>query len=305
MVRALSPELAKIAKDELNENPKQIANDLQSIKEWISKQPHLIARTDDQWLLAILRGCKFSLERVKVKLDLFYTLRTTAPEITLRLKPTRPEFLQFLKLGTCLILPQSASSLHPSVIMIRPGLYDPDKNNVADVMCILYYLVQILVMECDNATVLGTKIVVDYQGCTMNHLTQANPATLKKLVAVSQDSLPLRLKGSHHLNVPSGIEIVFKLISGFLNQKAKDRLKIHKTSDELLQHLPKEIVPVEYGGTGKSIPEILEYWAQKVTQHRAWLEEEMRYGTDESKRQGSMPGAALADQGSFRTLDID
>lgn len=54
---------------------------------------------DDQWLVAILRGCKFSLERVKAKLDLFYTLRTTAPEVTLCLKPTEPKFLAFLKLG--------------------------------------------------------------------------------------------------------------------------------------------------------------------------------------------------------------
>lgn len=45
MIRELSPELAKIAKNELNENPKQIEADLRNLKEWILKQPHLKART--------------------------------------------------------------------------------------------------------------------------------------------------------------------------------------------------------------------------------------------------------------------
>lgn len=45
MIRELSPGLAKIAKNELNENPNQVPNDLMNIKEWISKQPHLKART--------------------------------------------------------------------------------------------------------------------------------------------------------------------------------------------------------------------------------------------------------------------
>jgi hypothetical protein len=45
MIRELPPDLAKIAKQELNENCNDIQNDLHQIKEWISKQPHLKART--------------------------------------------------------------------------------------------------------------------------------------------------------------------------------------------------------------------------------------------------------------------
>ncbi|XP_050361886.1 uncharacterized protein LOC126781107 [Nymphalis io] len=301
MIRELSPELAKIAKNELNENPTQVASDLQNLKEWISKQSHLRARTDDQWLIALLRGCKFSLERVKAKLDLFYTLRTTAPEVTLRQKPTEPQFLEFLRLGTCVILPQPKNSLSPCVILIRAGEYDPDKYNVADIMCILYYLVQILVIENDTATVMGTVIAVDYQNVTLNHLTQASPSLLKKLVAVSQDSLPLRLKGSHHVNVPSGIEIIFKLVSGFLGEKARERLKIYKTNEDLLKNLPKEVMPTEYGGTGGPLNDIIEYWAKKIVEYRPWMEKEMEFGTDESKRTNEN----MSNKGSFRKLDID
>lgn len=44
-IRPLCPELAEKARLELNEDPKMIQSDLQHIKDWIAKQPHLKART--------------------------------------------------------------------------------------------------------------------------------------------------------------------------------------------------------------------------------------------------------------------
>ena len=38
---------------------------------------------------------------------------------------------------------------------------------------------------------MGTKIIVDYQNVNLNHLTQASPSMLKKLVAVSQVSISI------------------------------------------------------------------------------------------------------------------
>lgn len=44
-VRPLPPELADKARHELNEDPKRLEDGIQHLKEWISKQPHLRART--------------------------------------------------------------------------------------------------------------------------------------------------------------------------------------------------------------------------------------------------------------------
>lgn len=44
-IRPLSPDLAEKARVELNEDPKRIACDLQHIKDWLAKQPHIYART--------------------------------------------------------------------------------------------------------------------------------------------------------------------------------------------------------------------------------------------------------------------
>lgn len=44
-LRVLPPILQEKAKLELNEDPKTITSDIQNIKEWLVKQPHLNART--------------------------------------------------------------------------------------------------------------------------------------------------------------------------------------------------------------------------------------------------------------------
>lgn len=98
-IRPVSDELAKIAKEELNEVPKRISDDIASIKEWISKQPHLKPFNDDQLLVSFLRGCKYSLERVKQKLDAYCSFKTTMPELLMNRDPTDPILMKIIRLG--------------------------------------------------------------------------------------------------------------------------------------------------------------------------------------------------------------
>jgi hypothetical protein len=72
-VRMLSEALSKKAAIELNEKPDQIEASLAAIRQWLQKMPHINARTEDQFLLIFLRSCKYRLEKVNEKLDMYYT----------------------------------------------------------------------------------------------------------------------------------------------------------------------------------------------------------------------------------------
>ena len=80
-IRELTEELQKAAIEQLGEVPERIPADLQALRSWIEQQPHLRARTDDQFLLSFLRGSKHSLEKAKSKIDRYYTLRSKFPEL--------------------------------------------------------------------------------------------------------------------------------------------------------------------------------------------------------------------------------
>lgn len=80
-IRPLSAALALKAQQELGEVPERVPEDIETMRIWISKQPHLKAREDAQFLVAFLRGCKYSLEKTKLKLDNFYAMRGAVPEL--------------------------------------------------------------------------------------------------------------------------------------------------------------------------------------------------------------------------------
>lgn len=98
-IRPLSPALSKLAETELNESPDQIAGDLRVLKEWVKQSPHLNVRTDDQFLICFLRGCKYSIERAKQKLEAFYTIRTIMPEVHLNRDPQNERLQAIIRLG--------------------------------------------------------------------------------------------------------------------------------------------------------------------------------------------------------------
>lgn len=98
-IRSLTPELQLIAKQDINEEPSQIPQMLEQFREWIKKSPHINSRVDDQFLIMFLRGCKFSLERAKQKLDMFYTVRTHAPELVGKRDGLDERTLEILRLG--------------------------------------------------------------------------------------------------------------------------------------------------------------------------------------------------------------
>jgi hypothetical protein len=58
----------------------------------------IVHAADDQRIMTFLRGCKFSLEKVKRKLDMYFTMRAAVPEFFTDRDVTRPELKQLLNL---------------------------------------------------------------------------------------------------------------------------------------------------------------------------------------------------------------
>lgn len=224
-IRELSAELQKVAIEELGEDPQRIAADVQALKTWIEQQPHLKARTNDQFLIAFLRGCKYSLEKTKTKLDTFYTLRTKFPELFV---PSfdNPKHKELIKTGLVLPCPTPLNETGPRLILVRLGIYNPDEFNFMDFTLLsnLYY--QISLFEDDIPCISGLVNIIDCSGLTAKHLMQITPTIMKRMSVYTEEALPQRVKGLHFINAPAAFHTILNVGKSFMSAKQANRVSL-------------------------------------------------------------------------------
>ncbi|XP_049794187.1 alpha-tocopherol transfer protein-like [Schistocerca nitens] len=304
--RELSPELLARAQKELNEDPKRRDQDIQHIKDWLKKQPHIKARMDDQWLLTFLRGCKFSLERTKEKLDMYYTVRRHLPELFADRDPFSADIQKILSAGVLTKLPQTDAQGR-RVILMNVGKLPAGTVSAEAAFRTNFLGLDISLLEDDEAIICGQVVIQDMKDITLGHMTAITPYFMKRVATCFQEAYPLRPKGTHVINVPPGVEKFISLFQSFMKEKLRRRVFIHSSMETLYEHIPKKILPQEYGGEAGPIEEMQNAWKAKVESYSSFFKEDAQYGVDESKRPGKPK--TMTDlfglEGSFRQLSLD
>lgn len=98
----IDPEVLKKAKEAIGEEDGRLEQTIEIIREWLKKQKHLnfpdgnhspfalckdfqqvlhLLCLDDRYLAIYARGCKFSLEKMKRKIDLAQSMKALLPEV--------------------------------------------------------------------------------------------------------------------------------------------------------------------------------------------------------------------------------
>ncbi|XP_068144671.1 retinol-binding protein pinta [Drosophila tropicalis] len=305
-IRPLSPELTKKAHQELNEVPERIQEDIDTLRLWISKQPHLKARQDAQFLIAFLRGCKYSLEKTKLKLDNFYAMRGAVPELY-KNRFVGEKQLSILKTGCLLRLPQPLQVDGPRIHISRYGQYDSSKHSIAEVTQVNTMLGEIQIREDDNAMISGFVEIIDMKGIGAGHIFQFDAVLVKKLAVLGDKAWPYRPKGFHFVNAPTAAEKFMSIAKSLMSEKIRKRFHIHSKLESLYKYVPKECLPVEYGGSNGTVQDVIDTWTEKLLQYKNTFEEETEFGTNEKLRRGKPVNSEtlFGIEGSFRKLDID
>ncbi|XP_062127774.1 uncharacterized protein LOC133840129 [Drosophila sulfurigaster albostrigata] len=307
-IRPLRPELQKIAIEQLFEKPERIDDDIAALRLWIKQQPHLKARTDDQFLVNFLRGCKYSLQKTKSKMDRFYTLRTKYPEYFIGHNVDVDKLLKLFRTGTVVFLPRPLHDNGPRIAIIRMAAYNPDQYNFVDINLAGGLMHQIVLNEDDDAIVHGTINILDLANVKMGHFVQMTPSFAKKMTVFQEEALPMRTKGTHFINTPGNFDKVFNMFKPMMSKKQQDRLYVHGTNiEKLYEQIPQKYLPVEYGGENGSIEELVKEWEERILAYRNYWVEEQNYGTDERLRPGKPVDfeSLFGMEGSFRQLNVD
>lgn len=303
MIRPLPPDLQIIAETELNEKPEQIHENIAIIREWILKQPHLRAPTDDQIILTYLRGCKFRLEKVKQKIDHYYSLKTIAPEIFKDRDPTSAEMREIMEKG--IFLPLETNTKGPQYFVCRLGVEGTRHIPVYNVVKFGVMLCDMLINEEDYA-ILGLSFMYDLKGASVSRLTELTISDIKKMLSL-RHGLPVRTKSIIVINVPPVGFPMMETIKSLLGKKIGSLFISCPEGhlEELYKQVPISLLPKEYGGKA-CLDERIDYCKQKMAEYEDWFLRDATFGTDESKRlRPKFSEDYFGADGSFRKLEID
>ncbi|XP_013105368.2 alpha-tocopherol transfer protein-like [Stomoxys calcitrans] len=308
-IRPLPEALQKVACEELNEVSERIEQDLKDLRQWIEKQPHLRARTEDQFLISFLRGCKHSMEKAKSKIDNYYTLRTKYPDFYTIQNIDDPKMIELFDLGVGVNLPTPLNETGPRLMYIRTGSYSTDKFTFADVMCLANGTQEITIINDDYSVVNGYVQILDMANYTTAHMMQITPTVIKKMSAYAEDATPTRLKAVHFINAPAALDKLFNISKSLMPPKQQQRLHMHGINwqSTLFEHIPQKYLPNELGGENGSLEEIIQHNRNIFQEYRDFLIEGLKYGVDEKLRIGPVPDydQIFGVDGSFRKLQVD
>ncbi|KAF5287379.1 hypothetical protein FQA39_LY15917 [Lamprigera yunnana] len=307
MNRKLSNDLQEKAIKELNEVPSRIEDDVKHIREWLSKEQHLKVKIDDDRILGFLRGCKYSLQRTKEKIDFHFTIRTLVPEFFHIRDPFAPEIQEIINAGCILPLPKPERKYGARLIMWNFKNANPDTMPYLNLVSVFNMILDILLKEDDHSVISGLIFWSNIGECSAKYITQMTPTVIKKNMKCTEKAYPFRIKGTYVINCPQYFEIVYNFIKSFTKSKLAQRMSMFSQINDFYEVLPQSLLPKEYGGENGTVEEIKAEWKRKLECNKEWFLENRNYKSDESVRYGEPKTIEniFGVEGSFRKMHFD
>ncbi|CAG9104898.1 hypothetical protein JYU34_011920 [Plutella xylostella] len=291
--------------DEEKVSLKSCEENLEKIREWYEKQPHLPkGQIDDQMLIRYLVSCNFSTEKVKDKLDNFYSAKNKMSDLLKNRDPLSPTIENVLKTGYWLLLPKRTDDNHRISIFRLPENANKD-TSFADIVKISFMIGEYRLW---NDVTGGEHWVFDYQNVTFQFAMQCTPTLVSNITFILSHCLAAKLKGVHLIGIPQYCEALLNLFKRAMKPKVAERINIYNSYEELYKKLPKALFPSDFGGNEISSKEITESWMKtfQTPEWRQYFLDQDEACSDESKREGvTKLDEVFGVEGSFRKLDID
>ncbi|XP_014285982.1 alpha-tocopherol transfer protein-like [Halyomorpha halys] len=281
----------------------EIAEDLQRIREWLQKQPHLPKDFDDDFIISYIKQCK-SLEKVKKKIDAFCTARTNMPKY-FQFPHTDildPAFRKACKFTNMFFLPEATPENYRVFFTKGCNVEEYDCHQAA---VRIMMMMEVSLMKWPDMN--GIIIIMDVAGGDSSIISKFDVSTTYKAGVYLESSSPLKMKNLIMINSTSSNDfIINNIIKPFLKNKMTSRI-MSSTSDKILKdYVPISILPKEYeGGTAPSSQELNDEWLQILEQKRDWFAKYSKFCSDENKRPADSKNPENMMNGSFKYLSID
>uniref|UniRef100_A0A1B6E704 CRAL-TRIO domain-containing protein n=1 Tax=Clastoptera arizonana TaxID=38151 RepID=A0A1B6E704_9HEMI len=267
---------------ELKTTHEQLNRDVIYLKRWLKLQPHLPQCTTDTNIAAFILGSKNNLELAKKKIDSYYTVRTTIPELFTKRDPQDNAFKESAESLLVAPLPK----LTPDGCRVTMAGFRIPGPNKYDVITLVKRILSIADIRFQQEVFTnGDYLIIDGNRFSLAHALCLTPSLVRQVVFCSQEVYPLRIKGIIYFNVSYIVNAVVKFAKPFLRSKHFDRMTLYSEDHHvLLNHFPKEMLPRDYGGEETPLIELSSLWMKRLEAERGWLLGDGMQKVDEEKR---------------------
>lgn len=292
----------RAVREAFGKSDKDVERDIEIIREWAKTQSHLPELPNDNMIEMFLATNKFSIERTKPKLDMYYTIRSLIPDLYENANPQLPLMRDVPdKMFICVTLPKQTKDLCRVFMMKIIGAPED-----FDTYRLYTHMFNMMEMKAQHDIAVGDVYVVDHQNFNMSHLLKITPVHLKKAAAVLEGVFSNRMRGMHILNSPPFMDIILGMVKAVFKAKLFERIQVHSSLEELYEHVPREILPRDYGGDELSLNELNDLCKEMLAENSDRFDELDKLRVNEALRPAPLENdEILGYHGNFKKLDVD
>ncbi|GAB0101010.1 cellular retinaldehyde binding protein [Sergentomyia squamirostris] len=309
----ISEKILKIARKELREDACAREQCLHQLREWIKKNPDIQdVRMDDKFLLRFLRVKKFSIPMAEQTLLKYLNFRRTFSHMSHKLDFLSPAVNELISAGYIFASPVRDRNGRRVVIAFAKN-FDPSRHCSADMARAHFMTYETLLEDAENQ-ILGFTHIGDMSGVSAAHITCWNVTEFARIVKWGEQSVPMRHKEIHIVNVHSTVKYVVDFAKSLVSKKINDRLSFHVNVENLVKKVDKECLPLEMGGT-MPMAEMIELWKGELAAKRDMLlslddmvllsDRGIIRSRDNNNNNNNSSTQMDSIAGSFRKLEVD
>ncbi|XP_015371768.1 PREDICTED: clavesin-2-like [Diuraphis noxia] len=221
----LPKHIQEVALIQLRENESVRKQAISAFRQWISKNMDVQnVNTDENFLLRFLRAKKFSLPMAQQMLLKYLNLRQKFPMYFMGLDCLIPAISELIDSGYMFVSPFRDSDGRRVIIGTAKG-FDLRKYSNRD-LGIVHIITYETLLNDEVNQVVGFTHFGDFHSITPAYITLFAPNEFATLIKWGEQSIPMRHKAIHLLNVPSPIKFAYDYFQTRISPKLNARMKV-------------------------------------------------------------------------------
>ncbi|XP_053951154.1 alpha-tocopherol transfer protein-like [Anastrepha ludens] len=266
--------------------------EIDELYEWFQQNPKL-PKEIDRILLKRFYKCMYGdIKGTKNLIKINYSMRNKHAHIFLERDPTDGDSKRTFDYADLVPLPGLTPEGY-KVSCYRLVNFDPAKvNHTADTKA-FFMISDYRFNMYDGATSTEADVeafadgevqIFDMDGYTLKHLSKMTFSTLRIYMAFLQEALPVHLKAIHIINCPPYLDRIVSIMKPFIGREVFKLIRFHTVSlDSLYEHVPRSILPEEYGGTNGKLTDLKAELLKDLSSKREYLMDPNHWKIDEDK----------------------